>query len=308
MHVVVGAGSVGRAVAEQLTQADEPVAVITRSGTSVTGARSVAADAASLTALMAAVPDATVIYNCANPQYHQWARDWPPIADALLDYAEQTGAVLATCSNLYGYGPVDEPMTELTPLAATGTKGRIRADMWLEAKRRHDAGRIRATEVRGSDYVTASEQSRVGSGRVVPRLLAGKSVSLIGGLDLPHTWTAPQDVARTLVTCAQDSRAWGRPWHVPSNPPRTQRQVIDDLADSAGVRRVPVRQIPDAVLWTLGLVNPMMKEFRETAYQLQRPYILDDTLTRETFALEPTPWSEIMAEVIAPYRTATAEQ
>ncbi len=68
-------------------------------------------------------PDAAVIYNCVNPPYDRWVELWPPMAQAFLDYAERTGAVLATCSNLYGYGPVDVPMTEDLPLAATGDEG-----------------------------------------------------------------------------------------------------------------------------------------------------------------------------------------
>ena len=92
-------------------------------------------------------------------------RRWP---QAFLEYAERTGAVLATVSNLYGYGPVDVPMTEDLPLAATGTKARVRVRMWQDAKAANDAGRIRATEVRGSDYICPGAQSMLGD-RVMPR-------------------------------------------------------------------------------------------------------------------------------------------
>ena len=63
--------------------------------------------------------------------------------------------MLVTIGNLYGYGPVDGPMTEDTPLAATGAKGRVRNRMWADALAAHRAGRVRVTEVRGSDYVGA---------------------------------------------------------------------------------------------------------------------------------------------------------
>lgn len=301
MHVVIGAGSVGSAVARQLLASGKSVTVITRGGTQIAGAICVAADASSLDALRSAAPAAEVIYNCANPPYNQWPRDWPPIATALLEYAKATGAVLATCSNLYGYGPVDGAITETHALAATGPKGRTRASMWLEAKEWHDAGRIRATEVRGSDYIAASEQSRIGSKRVVPRILAGTSVSLIGGLDHPHTWTAPNDVATALVTCATDERAWGQAWHAPSNAPMSQRQVVLDLAFAAGMPDVKVTQLPNALLWALGVVNPVLRELRETAYQFNGPYVMDDSRTRNTFGLEPTPWTEIITDVISAY-------
>jgi len=285
------------------------VVVVTRSGAGpeAPGIRRVAGDASSVATLLAAAPAAVAVYNCANPRYHAWARDWPPIAAALLAYAERTGAVLATTSNLYGYGPVEGPMTESLPLAATEAKGRIRARMWRDAQAAHDAGRLRATEVRGSDYVVASDQSRIGSERVLRPLLGGKGVRVVGRVDQPHSWTAPADVARLLAVVAADERAWGRPWHVPSNPPRTQREVIHDLADTAGVPRVPVSRVPDLALRALGLVNPLMREVRTTDYQFERPFVLDDSAARATFGLEPTPWAEILRGVVDHHRAAVAQ-
>ncbi len=303
-HLVIGAGPVGSEVARLLAGDGHDVVVVTRhgSGPNLAGVRLVAADAASVDALLAAAPEAAAIYNCANPAYHRWAQDWPPLAAAMLSYAERTGAVLAICSNLYGYGPVDGPMSEALPLAATGTKGRVRSQMWLDAKAAHDAGRIRATEVRGSDYICANDNSLIGSSRVVPRILKGKSVSLIGSVDQPHTWTAPADAARLLVTVAAEERGWGRAWHVPSNAPRTQRQVVDDLADTAGVPHVPVKSLPGAMVTLLGLFSPAIKELAETSYQRDRPFVVDDSAARVTFGMAPKPWEEILSQIIAHYR------
>ena len=303
-QLVIGAGPVGSEVARLLAGDGHDVVVVTRhgSGPNLTGVRLVAADAASVDALLLAAPEATAIYNCANPAYHRWAQDWPPLAAAMLSYAERTGAVLAICSNLYGYGPVDGPMSEALPLAATGTKGRVRSQMWLDAKAAHDAGRIRATEVRGSDYICANDNSLIGSSRVVPRILKGKSVSLIGSVDQPHTWTAPADAARLLVTVAAEERGWGRAWHVPSNAPRTQRQVVDDLADTAGVPHVPVKSLPGGMVRFLGLFSPAIRELAETSYQRDRPFVVDDSAARVTFGMAPTPWEEILSQIIAHYR------
>jgi nucleoside-diphosphate-sugar epimerase len=302
-HLVVGAGEVGSAVALLLAQAGRPVVVVTRSGGGPDheGIRKVAADASSVDALIAAEPNAVVIYNCVNPPYDKWVELWPPMAQAFLDYAERTGAVLATVSNLYGYGPVDVPMTEDLPLAATGTKAKVRIGMWQDAKAANDAGRIRATEVRGSDYICPGPQSQLGD-RVVPRVLAGKGVQLLGDLDAPHSWTAPVDVARTVITVGSDPRGWGRAWHVPSNPPRSQRQAVADLASAAGVPAVKVSNVPGLVLSVLGVFQPMIKELKETDYQRERAYLLDDSAARQTFGLEPTPWNEILDGLVAAYR------
>ena len=68
-------------------------------------------------------------------------------------------------------------------------------------------------------------------------------MSLLWSIEAEHSWTSPVDVARLLIEVASSERAWGRAWHVPTNAPRTQHQVIDDLADAAGVPHVRVSHV-----------------------------------------------------------------
>jgi len=302
VHVVVGAGPVGAALARLLAERGDDVRVVTRSGSGPQHERitHVAADAATprLTDIAAG---ATVIHSCVGLPYQRWASDWPSMAASILAAAERTGAVLTIVSNLYGYGPVDVPMTEDLPLAATGTKGRVRAHVWQEALAAHRDGRARVVEVRGSDYLCPGPGSQLGD-RVVPRLLAGRRVAVLRSADTPHTWTSPDDVARLLVVVASDERAWGRAWHVPSNAPRTQREVVADLCRAAGVPPVAVVEHPALLIRALGLVNPLVREVREVAYQVERPFVLDSSAATSTFGLEPTPWADMLAAQVAAYR------
>jgi nucleoside-diphosphate-sugar epimerase len=305
VHVIVGQGSVGRATAGLLLEQGHEVRVITRSGGAGEAGggqvRHIGLDASDAEALTGAARGAAVLYNCASPAYHRWAADWPPLAAALLTAAERTGAVLATVSNLYGYGPVPAPMTEEMPLRAPGRKGRVRARMWLDALAAHEAGRVRATEVRASDYIGPGALSPLGE-RVVPRLLAGRRVQVLGSADAAHSWTYVGDVARLLVTVGADPRAWGRPWHVPSNPPRTQREAIADLAGAAGVGQVKVTVMPGAMLALAGVFSPVVRELPEVAYQMERPFVIDATAAQATFGFQPTPWKHLLTETIAYYR------
>lgn len=288
LHVIVGAGPVGTATAQLLAARGATVRVVTRSGTPVEGADGVAADASDPARLSDLARGADALYNCANPPYHRWPVLWPPLHAALLAAAEASGAVLVTTSNLYGYGPVSAPMTEDMPLAATSVKGRVRADMWRSALAAHEAGRIRATEARASDYLGAGVRSLFAD-LVLPRLLAGKTASVPADLDAPHSWTYVGDVARTLVTLATDARAWGRPWHVPTNPPCSIRELGAEAAELAGVPAPRLRRMPAAVLAVGGLFSPVAREFREVSYQFSAPFVLESSAATATFGLEPTP-------------------
>ena len=287
-HLVVGAGPVGTAVAKRLLADGHHVRVVTRSGSGPEGAECVAADAADATRLAELAEGVVAVYNCVNPTYSRWEQDWPPVAAALLAAAESSGAVLATVGNLYGYGEVDAPMTEDTPLAATGHKGRVRITMWRDALAAHEAGRIRTFEVRGSDYLGGNSML---SYVVTPALRTGKRAFVPADLDAPHTWTCTEDVAALLVTGVYDERAWGRAWHVPSPAPLSLRELTAIAATQLGVTP-KVTAMPYAVLWVAGMFDPMAKELRETQHQFRRPFVLDSSAAQETFGLVPTPTAE----------------
>ncbi len=297
-HVIVGAGAVGSATALLLAERGEHVRVVSRRGTGPEHAaiERVAADATDAERLTELATGAAALYNCANPLYHQWFTGWPPLASALLTAAERSGAVLATMSNLYGYGQVDGPITQKTPLAATHPKLRLRAEMWRDALAAHEAGRIRATEVRASDYIEANGLLSTVMGKP---LLAGRRAYAPAPLDVPHSWTSITDCAKALVTVAADERALGQAWLVPTNPALTARQLADTFADVNGAPRAKVTAIPYPVMWATGLFSPTVRELRITRYQFTRPFVVDSSATTQTFGLEPVPMDEALRAAAA---------
>ena len=297
-HVIVGAGAVGSAAAVLLAERGEHVRIVSRRGTgpehpAIERVAANATDAERLTELTAG---AAALYNCANPQYHQWFTDWPPLAAALLTAAERSGAVLATMSNVYGYGPVDGPITQKTPLAATHPKLRLRAQLWQDALDAHLAGRIRATEVRASDYI---EQNSLLSSAIGKQLLAGKRAYSPSPLDVPHSWTSISDCARALVTVAADERSLGQAWLVPTGPALTVRQLATRFVEVNGAPAAKLTAIPYPVIWAAGLFEPFIKELRITRYQFTAPFVLDSSATTQMFALNPTPLDDALRDAAA---------
>src|SRR4051812_45055983 len=300
LHVIVGKGPVGRTTAEELASRGHEVRVLSRSGgTSTATVEHRQVDATDAGALTEAARGAAALYNAVNPAYHRWATDWPPVAAALLAAAERTGAVLVTMSNLYAYGRPTGPMTPDSPLAATDTKGRVRARMWAEALAAHEAGRVRVTEARAAAFV-GPQVPVDGShlNRQLPALRKGRRAWVIGDPDAPRTWAYLPDVAATLATLGTDERALGRAWHVPSNPPRSQREALADLAAVMDRPAVPVTGIPWPVLRTAGLIVPFMREIAAMRHQFDQPFIIDSSATTATFGLTATPWDDVVAATV----------
>jgi nucleoside-diphosphate-sugar epimerase len=306
-HAIVGAGAVGTATAWELVGKGHDVVLVTRSGSGPEhpAITRVACDAADPVALAAAVGRPDALYNCANPPYHRWPELWPPMAAAMLEVAEATGAVLVIMGNLYAYGPVDHPMAEDDPLAATYSKGRVRAAMWDDALAAHRAGRVRVTEARASDFYGPGVVETSFFGRNVARLMAGRKAYVLGATDEPHAATYVPDVARTLAVLGTDDRAWGRPWHVPTAPAVTQRRMAERFCELAGAPPARVASIPGAVLRAVGLFSPQVRGFRETTYQFDHPFLLDSSACTGTFGLEATPMDVGLVAVAEHARHAT---
>ncbi|WP_116947978.1 NAD-dependent epimerase/dehydratase family protein [Jiangella endophytica] len=306
-HVIVGAGQIGRLLAERLVADGHEVTVVSRSGSGPDGVTRVAASAADEARLTQVTQGADVLYNCANPQYHRWTQDWPPMAAAMLGAAQTNGAVLTTLGNLYPYGPVDRPMTEDLPLTGSGVKGLVRATMWADALAAHEAGRVRVTELRASDYYGPGVrgQGHVGD-RFFPPLLAGKPATYLHDPDVVRSWTYVHDVATALATAGSDERAYGRAWHVPTVAPFSARDLAKKAAEIAGTSPARIRRLPYWMQDVLGLGSPMMRELKETRYQFSRSFVLDSSDFQETFGRRPTPLDDAVAATVGWWRAQPA--
>jgi nucleoside-diphosphate-sugar epimerase len=303
-HLVIGNGPVGSGVTERLVERGLPVTVLTRSGTGLAHplVTRVAADAADADALTKAADGAAAIINCANPPYHQWETAWPPMHRAIMTAAERTGAVVTMMDNLYGFGPGSTmPMRENDPLRATGTKGGTRARMATELLAAHQAGTLRATLARASDFFGPGVRDAALGERAIPKIIAGKKVALLGRIDQPHSMSYMPDVTRTLVTIALDPKAWGHAWHVPNAPAVTQAEFVRILAKAAGTNST-ASTVPKFALTAIGLVNPTMRELKETWYQFAEPFVTDSSLTEATFGLAGTSLEEAARATISWWR------
>jgi nucleoside-diphosphate-sugar epimerase len=213
--------------------------------------------------------------------------------------------VLVTMSNLYGYGRPSGPMTPQTPMAATDVKGRVRARMWADALAAHQAGRARVTEARAADFV-GPQVPPSGShlGRQLANVRRGRRAWVLGDPDAPRCWAYLPDVAATLVTLGTDERALGRAWHVPSNPPRSQREALADLAAALGVPPVPVSGMPWPALRAAGVAVPFLREMVAVRHQFDQEFVVDSTETTATFGLRPTPWADVVSAIAQPASTS----
>jgi nucleoside-diphosphate-sugar epimerase len=177
-------------------------------------------------------------------------------------------------------------------------KGKVRAQIWRDARAAHEAGRARVTEVRASAFLGRGAGSLYNF-TVAPLVLAGEPAAFPGDLDAAKTWSYLGDVARTLMAAALDERSWGRAWHVPSTT-ASVRDLTVRLAQIAKAPSPELRRLSAAELAVLGESNPILAEVTEMLYSLDNPDLLDSTITERTFGLTATPLDDVLTEMTSP--------
>ena len=303
--LVVGAGVIGSRVAGMLAERGDRVSVVSRRGSGPAGpGHPVAADAADAGAMARLAEGAAVIYNCVNPPYHRWPADWPPIAASVLAAAERSGAVLVTLSNLYGYGPrvpggYDEahPMTEATPLAATGRKGRVRARVWQDALAAHQAGRVRVAEVRAADFVGPVRRARWASGS--SGTLGREKMSRCSAA---RTGRTPGRSLTTWPACWSRRGPTPGPGDVPGTCRRTSRSAsVRSSTTSPGppgsVRSASARS-PRSSCAEWGSSGRSCGSCARPSTSSATTSCMDSSAAQATFGLKPAPWEEIVAVTV----------
>ncbi|WP_040781699.1 NAD-dependent epimerase/dehydratase family protein [Nocardia pneumoniae] len=297
-QVIVGRGATASATAALLAESGDRVRMVSRSGAGPEhpNIERIALDALDTAALTAIAEHAETVFNMAMPAYHTWPEAVPPLFGSIRAAAERTGANYVMLSNLYGYGPVDGPVTERSPLAAMGPKGQVRARMWREAEEAHRAGRVRVAEVRASQFIGAGAIS-VFSLLAQPKILAGQLALVPQALDVPHAYTAVGDAAAAAVAVARDERAWGRAWHAPVIT-ATVRELAGSLAAVAGAPEPRLELMSDRELTLLGLTDPFWIELFETYHMSHATFTVDDSAIRDTFGLKASDPDEVFAEVV----------
>ncbi len=309
LHVIFGTGPVARATMESLRRRDLPVRMVNRSGQfpggdAPAGVEVLAGDARDAEFSRAAAAGASVVYQCLNPEYHQWAELFPALQNGVLAAAEANDALLVSMENVYGYGrPDGAPLTEQSPLNAHTRKGRLRNGMAEQLSVAHESGRVRVTTGRASDYYGPGGGMASPMGDLVfEGVLAGGTARLYGSPDLRHTYTFIPDIGEGLAVLGTDPRAVGRIWHLPNDPQtQTSRQMAQTAFALAGTTG-KVAGTPTWVFRILGLRDRTIREVVEMAYEFETDFVVDSSAIATELGVHATPIDEAMAITLESYR------
>ena len=303
VYVVTGAGPVGWTVAEQLAEQGKKVRILTRSGNGpeLPLIERVKADVQDAAQLRNAFSGAAAVFHCIHGSSYTadaWRAELPAAEQKVLAAAGEAGAVVVFPESLYSYSEPGRPMTEAGPRTARGGKRGVRTAL-LEAR---DASPTDTVSVVAGDFFGPRVRTSHAGERVVPTVLAGKKLWVIGSADQPHSFTYVPDLAAAMIHAAQAPSLWNKVWHAPTGPAVTQRQLATAFTGAGGVAAPKLAGIPGWALRALGVFSKDFRELAEMLYQFAEPFVMDSAASQAALGLRPTPLPEAAAATVAWWR------
>lgn len=306
LNVIFGTGPLAQAAMRALLKRGKSIKMVNRFGKRQAeipeNVEIVAGDAYSTDFTSSVTKGSSVVYQCAQPEYHKWVKEFPPLQAAILEGAAANGSKLIVGENLYMYGDTNgQPIHEGLPYAAQTRKGKVRAAMSNALLEAHRTGKVRVAVARGSDfYGPGVLGSALGERTFVP-LLQGKPAEVTGSLDLPHSYTYISDFGEALVILGEREEALGQAWHVPNAPTLTQRELVTLFFKEAGLE--PKFSVMSKFMLMLGgLFIPAAREMVEMAYEFEKPFHMDLDKFIKTFGDISTPYSISVPETLNWYK------
>jgi nucleoside-diphosphate-sugar epimerase len=139
--------------------------------------------------------------------------------------------------------------------------------------------------------------------RVFPAALAGRTATVLGDPDQPHTYTYVPDIGEGLAALGEHPDAPGQVWHLPNDPDtRTTRQLVEIAYRQAGQPRSKLRRLPPLLLRALGLIKPTLRELVEMQYQFEEPFVVDSSKIANKLGVEATAVEDALAHTLRAYR------
>ncbi len=303
LHVIFGTGPLGQAVMRELLTRNVRIRMINRSGKATVpeSVEVIGADAYDSQNTCAVTQGATVVYQCAQPAYTQWQTLFPKLQSSIVQGVAAGSAKLIVGDNLYMYGSVKGLLREDLPNAAKTRKGRTRAQMAEALIEAHQQGIVRVAIARGSDFYGPGVLDSVMGDRVFPAILAGKTASAVGNLNLPHTYTFIDDFGKALVILGEQEEALGQIWHVPNAETITTRELLTLAFKEAG--HLPKMSGMGKFMMRLGgIFIPGARETVEMMYEFEQPFVVDHSKYVQAFGNHATPIDKGIRRTLEWYR------
>ena len=307
MQTILGSGgAIGTGLAKELKAYTEKIRLVSRNPQKINDTDEiVAADLKDFSKIDDLVAGSEIVYVLVSFEYNAkiWEETWPPFMKSVVEACKNHSSKLVFFDNMYIYDPAELPhMTEESRINPSSRKGKVRKQLFEMIMGEVDKGNLKAMILRGADFYGPGIKTSVLQEMVLENLKKGKSAYWFMNADKKHSFTYSPDAAKATAILGNKDECYNQVWHMPAHPDTlTGRQWVELFAKELGVKP-RIKVISGFMNGILGLFNPIMREFREMAYQWDRDYYFDGSKFEKKFDFKPTTYQQGVKQVVEAIR------
>jgi nucleoside-diphosphate-sugar epimerase len=297
---IIGAGgSIANCLVPLITEKNEPLRLLSRSGYSINGADCRKVDVSNQKELSIAIKDSKVVILLVGIEYTtaQWQIQWPKIMDNCITACIENNVPFIFFDNVYMYGQVDGIMTESTPFNPCSKKGEIRATIASHLLQQIKKNNIRASIARAADfYGPHAEEKSFFHQMVLKNLREGKKAQWMVNAKVPHSFSYTHDMAKGLYLLAHDENTLNQTWHMPTAIPALTGEEMIALAANLMGQNNKYMSLSKWMIKSFGWFNKVVGESVEMLYQYEHPYHFSSEKFEKHFNFKPTSYEQGLRE------------
>ncbi len=249
----------------------------------------------------------THIFHGLNASYEYWEEFMPLTTRKIIEAASKSGTTVVFPGNIYNYGTITEPATELTPFKPESKLGKLRVKLELQLEQAVRTGKmktlvVRLPEVWGVNVTNAAFAS------VFENAINNKPIPCLYTADVPQQMVWNMDAGRAVSELMERN-----PKHSFETVHYAGSEVHSMDTFFSQVRRVAGTQSKTKVLGsrmihTLGFIKPALGKVQELEYKYRNTILLDDSRFQTLVpGFEETPLEDAICETVEWFRTHRVE-
>ncbi|MBC9914320.1 NAD-dependent epimerase/dehydratase family protein [Chitinophaga varians] len=212
-----------------------------------------------------------------------WEEQFLRITANVIEACNVHRTKLVFFDNTYMYPQDDRALTETTPFAPVGRKGRVRKAMADLVLQEMSAGKIEAAICRAPEFYGPAKTQSITNSLIFDNIKNKKKLKVPLRDDKLRSliWTPDASKATALIGNTPD--AYNQTWHLPVDDNRLTYKQFIALASSIYKEDLKYTVIPMIGFKIGALFNKQVKELQELLPRYQHDNIFDDAKFRNHF-------------------------
>jgi nucleoside-diphosphate-sugar epimerase len=212
-----------------------------------------------------------------------WEKQFSVILNNVIDACKINGTKLVFFDNTYMYPQDGRILTEQTPFAPVGKKGKVRQQMAEMLLKEMKTGQIEAVICRAPEFYGPGKTQSITNTMIFNNIKAHKKLKVPLRDDTVRSLIWTPDASRATALIGNTPDAFGQTWHLPVDRNKLTYKQFIALASQIYGRELKYTVIPKFVFKIGALFNKQAKELQELLPRYGNDNIFDDSKFRKRF-------------------------